>query len=139
MTNLIKSTNYFRRYITEIILENKSKRCVISGTKDNLTVHHLNIGFLELLKEAYEAAGVTYKPYIVSLTVEEIEDIKYHLIRLHKEKAQFVTLSYSLHKKYHELNKRNISEEQFTIFKSWCKRNKMRNHNAVSTRRKKVK
>lgn len=139
MTDLTKSTNYFRRYITDVILENKDKKCNISGTKDNLTVHHLNISFLQLLKEAYAAANVTYRPHMINLTVEERKMIKEQLIKLHYEKAEFVTLSHSIHKKYHELNKNNISREQFDCFKKWCNKNKKRNHTAIATRRKKVK
>lgn len=136
MTDLTKSANYFRRYVTTTLLEHKDKKCIISGTKDNLTVHHLNIGFRELLEEAYEAAGLKYNHVLTGLSIEDRETIKSHLIKLHEEKAQYVTLSISLHKKYHELNQRNISPEQFEVFKRWCKKNKKRNHNAVATRRK---
>ena len=51
------ASNYFRRQLNEwrqASLEEHNRRCVISGETENLDIHHINVRFKDILKEAHE-------------------------------------------------------------------------------------
>lgn len=117
ITNLYYTVNYFRIFIDDIVLSNKDTKCDISGEKKNLVVHHLNIGYSKLLHEAFDNVNIKFQNRIADLTLDQIDLVKDELIKLHKEKAKFVTLTYGEHKRYHEIYKNEITEEAYKEFK----------------------
>lgn len=122
MTNLLKTSHYFRVYVSDIKLASKANKCDITGKTKNLVVHHMNISYIELLREAFERAGVEYTSRMKGLTPRQIENIGNELVKVHREKVKFVTLSYDLHEKYHSLNQNDVTEEQYKLFKENVKK-----------------
>ena len=126
MTDITLTNNYFRFYIQSWISNEKGKVCDITNKKQNLTVHHMNVSFNELLREAFALSNIEYTFKINGLSADQISAIKENLVLLHQQKAKVVTVSYHLHQLYHKLNYRNISEEQYEVFKRYIKKQRQK-------------
>lgn len=129
MTRLYLTTQYFRTYVNEIQKAYKQTRCCITGTKDNLTVHHTT-SYKELLLQAFEAAGVPYSKYIAGVSQEQISLVIDQLIRLHQE-TKLYTVCRSMHNRYHN-NYEAINIETWEHFVAYQKRRKRTGYSVKS-------
>lgn len=92
---------------------NNSPFCDISGSTKDLEVHHVNINYSDLVKEAIKNVNFNLKgTHISSYSYEDIVKLKQEILRLHYEKAQGVVLNKKIHQEFHSIygNKNNTIE-----------------------------
>lgn len=122
INNSLLNTNlYFREQINIELQKHKADKCDISSSKNNLTVHHVNVSFADLLHEAFELNNIKYQTTITGLTQQQLNDISAVLIKLHQEKAQYVTLTNKIHKNYHRSIK-TVTLQMYKLFKTLIKK-----------------
>ena len=98
---------------------NNSPFCDITGSTKDLEVHHININYSDLVKEAIKNVNFNLKGiYRASYSYEEIAELKQEILRLHYEKAQGVVLTKEIHQEFHSIyGKENNTIEQYLEFK----------------------
>lgn len=92
--------------------------CVLSGTKEDIVVHHLNKNFSEIRDEAFFNLNIHNAKQVYELTDAELRDLKKEFIKLHNDYGLGVVLNKDIHKLFHKLygNKFN-TKDQFEEFK----------------------
>ena len=117
INNSLLNTNlYFREKINPELQKHKAAKCDITSSKSGLTVHHVNVSFSELLHESFEINNIKYQTTIKGLNQQQLNDISDTLIKLHQKKAQYVTLTIKMHRKYHKAVK-TVSIQMYKLFK----------------------
>lgn len=113
------ASNYFRRQLNEwrqASLEEHNRRCVISGETENLDIHHINVRFKDILKEAHENLNKEQHRLVTQYSIVDLTLIKQELLRLHFLYGLGVPITHNLHKKYHSIYKDEINATTFHAF-----------------------
>ena len=112
-------TVYLRNFITEwkeASLAECGNRCIITGSKDNLQIHHLSKRYKDLVIEAHENLKIENKIVTARYTLIELALLKDELLKLHFKYGLGVAINGDLHEQYHKENKDNINAESFREF-----------------------
>lgn len=120
------ASNYFRRQVNEwrqASLEEHNRKCVITGDKDNLEVHHINVRFRDILKEAHANLNIEQHKLIINYSLVDLTLLKQELLRLHFQYGLGVPIAHNLHKKYHSIYKDEINSATFHAFANDIKNN----------------
>lgn len=113
------ASNYFRRQMEEwrqASLEEHNRKCVISGEKNNLEVHHIYIRFKDILNEAHANLNIEQHRIITNYSLVDLTLLKQELLRLHFSYGLGVSITHDLHKKYHSIYKDEINAATFHSF-----------------------
>lgn len=113
------ASNYFRRQMEEwrqASLEEHNRKCVISGDKENLEIHHIYVRFKDILKEAHDNLNIAQHKIITNYSLVDLTLLKQELLRLHFKYGLGVPLRHDLHKKYHSIYKDEINAATFHSF-----------------------
>lgn len=111
--------NYFRRHLIEwrqASFEEHNNRCIISNSTENLDVHHINVRFQDLLKEAHNNLNIKQHKVLTSYSIVDLTKVKQELLRLHFEYGLGVPINHSLHQQYHSIYKDQINSTTFHEF-----------------------
>ena len=91
-------------------------KCVVTGTKDNLQVHHLQKSFMDMVDEALELASLDYRPKINQYDDSERQRLTDACKEVHS-RYDGVPVCVKFHKKFHErYGIRGYTEEDFRKF-----------------------
>lgn len=116
--------NYFRRHLTEwrqASLEEYNNKCIISNTKQDLEVHHLNVRFQDIMKEAHLNLNIQQHKTLTNYTLVELTLLKDEMSRLHFKYGLGVPITHDLHKQYHKEYCNDINAETFHEFSNKIK------------------
>lgn len=111
--------NYFRRNLTEwrqASLEEYDNKCIITHSKDNLDVHHINVTFQEIMAEAHVNLNIQQYRTLTNYSLVQLTLLKEEILRLHFKYGLGVPITHNLHKQYHFKYRNNISAETFYEF-----------------------
>lgn len=102
-------------------LEQYNSRCYITGSTENLVVHHVH-SFENILDEVITKNNINLKELINEYTKEELKKITF-LFKKENNKCLGVPLTEDMHKLFHrEYGYGNNTKEQFKSFVNSCKR-----------------
>lgn len=111
--------NYFRRHLSEwrqASLEEHNNKCIITHTTEDLDIHHLNIRFQDLLKEAHDNLNIKQHKVLTAYSIVDLTLVKQELLRLHFKYGLGVPITRKLHKQYHAIYKDDINAATFHDF-----------------------
>jgi hypothetical protein len=112
--------NYLRNATCQWKTDMKHKygnRCVITGTKDNLRIHHLQKSFVEIIEETFTKAELKYKNSIYHYTIEERDKLSKICLEIHRQ-YEGVPIEAKLHKRFHDqYGVTGYTEDNFKEFK----------------------
>ena len=120
--------NHFRlalREWKEASLEECNRTCIITGTKDNLEVHHINKKFVDIVREAYKSLGKTFRFRKDEYYLGELDEIAEEVVKLHFKYGLGVAITRSTHRQYHRIYKDNINPKTLHQFSEDFKSNKI--------------
>lgn len=97
----------------EVCLAKYGNRCIISGSNQNLHVHHVHEPFGLIRDRIFDQSGIKYKPFS-EYSKEELEFLSYRVVQAHQE-IEGVPLRKDLHNLLHNLfgnspSKGNLNE-----------------------------
>lgn len=110
---------YLRSFIVEwkeVSLAECNYRCVITGSKDNLEIHHFCRRYHKLIEEAHINLGIENKIMTAHYQLTELALLKEELLRLHFKYGLGVVIDGDLHEQYHKEYHNNINAETFKEF-----------------------
>lgn len=119
MKNELGVNAYFRQALhewKEASLEECNHKCVISGSKDQLEVHHINKTFNEIVAKAYKNLGKQFRFRRDEYYLGELDEIAEEVVRLHFIYGLGVAVTRPLHRKYHREYDNNINPKTFHEF-----------------------
>lgn len=90
-------------------------KCYISGSVDNLHVHHIHEPFGLVRDRVFKQCGIEYKPYN-EYPKEELEFLSYRMIQEHRE-IEGIPLREDLHNLLHQIYGNSPSLENLIQFK----------------------
>lgn len=111
--------NYFRRHLTEwrqASLEEYNNECIITHSKNNLEVHHINVTFQKIIAEAHVNLNIQQYRTLTNYSLVELALLKEEILRLHFKYGLGVPITHNLHKQYHFKYRNNISAQTFHEF-----------------------
>lgn len=92
-------------------------RCAITGKKCGLTVHHNDVNFKTIMREAFTACNLIYSPDVHDFTREELERLSAVCLSLHFNHGLGIVLHYLVHKDLHRRYGVVVSEADFKEYK----------------------
>lgn len=119
MNKKIRTTNYIR---TKLIdwkhkeLKSKGNVCALTGSKENLDLHHLQ-SFSDILNQAHKNLGLERHRYIHDYKPIDLHRLTKEVQRLHKG-IPTIILEHSIHTQLHDIYGPHVSMEQIEEFKN---------------------
>ena len=93
------------------------EKCLISGEKENIVVHHLNKSFLELEEQVFEEFGYSKMTIVENIKEKDLVEMRRRIQQLHYLNGYGVPITDCLHKEFHsKYGKINNTPEQFIEF-----------------------
>lgn len=103
--DITKTTDYLRLTAISPWIQDTRRlyknKCILSGKKRNIEIHHHIVTFKHLVKETFNTLHIKFNPKTSTYTQEELKLISDQLLRLHYKYGLGVTLTKSIHKKLH--------------------------------------
>lgn len=91
-------------------------KCVISGVKKQLEIHHLSKSFNEIYIEALSHCNLQQLSSIGGYSAEELDSLIEYVISLHYQYGLGVAITRDLHNEFHSLFGYNCTKENFEEF-----------------------
>lgn len=115
---IYKTKDYFREFLTEWKIKSCEKynfKCALSGGKIE-AVHHV-VSYTNILYEAHINVNVEIKSEIGQYSEQEIECVKYEIIKLHEFYGLGIPLNGDIHREFHKIyGYINFTKEDFIEF-----------------------
>jgi hypothetical protein len=100
---IVKFPAHFRTLIKQWkfdTLQKNNFKCVITGKKENLEVHHM-YPFHKVFKQVFDDLQLYSKEAIGDYSTSELNRIEEYFLKIHNEKCIGVTLNAEIHKEFH--------------------------------------
>lgn len=104
-------------------LKKANYKCEVSGRKavksNKLDVHHKNISFDKIMRQAHDKLNIKYHKCILDYTKEDLEALVEEIKAIHKDSVEGIVLTHNLHMNLHGHYGKNPSEKDFKEFKRY--------------------
>ncbi|MCM3636380.1 hypothetical protein M3152_01520 [Sporosarcina luteola] len=97
-------------------------RCVISGAKKHLEIHHLNKSFIEIFYEALSSCNLKEFSSVGEYSDEELNALVESFDLIHFENGYGVPITRKLHQAFHSIYGQNTCQQDFEEFATNFKR-----------------
>lgn len=104
------------KYWKRASLAKYNYKCVISGMKTQIEIHHVNKSFIEILHEALDKCDLQLLSTIGEYSTEGLETLIKKVISLHYEYGLGVAITRDLHNEFHSMYGYNCTNEDFKNF-----------------------
>lgn len=114
-----KNTKKYTRY--ELLdwkheVKKTQNTCYVSGSKEELEIHHLSRPFSEIFQEALHNLNLPYHKDTEDYTQEELDALSGEVLRLH-ESVIALALRKDIHKDLHKIYGLNFTMDQVEEYK----------------------
>lgn len=92
--------------------------CDISGSTEDLQVHHLNINFQDVVAEAMNNLGIKEISNIKEIDSNILASLREEIERIHLTKVEGIVLTKKIHKEFHHIYGYHNTKEQYIEFKN---------------------
>lgn len=116
---LHKLNKFLRREVNKSGWVKRARKCYITGSTNNLRVHHDGMSFSKISETAFKNLNIKYKgEFTECYSTTELILIKNEVLRLHKLYAKPITLTEDIHNELHRVYGTHVSHEQLEEFKA---------------------
>lgn len=92
-------------------------KCYVTGSTDELEIHHANKSFSDIFNEAHEKLGLEYHKEIKDYDKADLQALIDEVVDMHKDVVP-VVLHKDIHKQLHKQYGEHVNMDQIENFKS---------------------
>lgn len=98
-------------------IKKSQKQCYVTGSTENLEIHHLSKPFSEMFKEAHKTLGIQYHEDVKDYAESDLDALTDLVVDMHKDVTALV-LNKDIHKALHNQYGLNFTMDQVNKFKA---------------------
>lgn len=97
-------------------VKNAQKQCYVTGSTDNLEIHHAGKNFSEIFKAAHNKLNIKYHSEVKDYNKADLEALVDEVVNMHDSVIP-VVLNSKIHKQLHDIYGEHVNMDQINEFK----------------------